>query len=42
MGGVSADIAPLRIPLQKLDIRDEDSMAVAAGKEVAGIWHVDY
>jgi hypothetical protein len=32
----------LRIPLEKLDIRDEDAMSVAVCEEVVGIWHVNY
>ena len=40
--GVSADIAPLRIPLQELYVRNEYSMAVAAGEEVVSKGHVYY
>jgi hypothetical protein len=37
---VSADITPLKIPLQVLDVRNEDSMTVAAGEKVMGIRHL--
>ena len=40
--GISADIAPLRIQLQELFVRNEYSMAVAAGEEVVIKGHVYY
>jgi hypothetical protein len=38
--GVAADIAALRVPLEKLEIRDEYAVSITAGEEVVGVGHV--
>jgi hypothetical protein len=37
---VAADIASTGVPLEQLDIRDEDTMAVSAGEETVAVGHV--
>ena len=37
---IATDIAALRVPLQKLEIRDEYAMSVTASKETVGVRHV--
>ena len=39
---VAADVASTRVPLEELEIRDEDSMAVSAGEEAVGVGHVNH
>jgi hypothetical protein len=37
---VATDIAALRVPLQKLEVRDEYAMSVTASEEIVSVRHV--
>ena len=32
---------PSSVPLEKLDVGDEDTVSTSAGEYLVGIWHVD-
>ena len=38
---VSSNVAPLRVPLEELQIGYKDAVSVAASEEAMGVWHVD-